>query len=574
MMPDNTAYSQIIIFVYCVCFKNVLIYVKFLRITRVLRNDRIMKKFISLVLSLLVVLGTMSIGLTSANATDRDIPVIYVHGYGAQLVMKQEDGSETVVFPAFDKDKLLAQVGEQKGMIAKAFVTQDWSEFDDWIVGFIADSYKDLLCDKNGKSINEIRANVSYPDSFFEERANRYKQDVEAFTYEYDFRLDPYDQMDALRAYVEKVQAATGKQEYYMVGRCLGANLVLTYMEVYKDPNLKKVSFYIPSFRGAQPISESFSGNMEVTAEGVEQLLYRMDLGVNIEVGDLMTINDALIREIATVGVDTYGLDYVVWAINNVFSVTYKDILPRMMLSSWGTFPGYWSMVEDDYYNQSKELIFDGVKDEYSSFIKKIDYYHYTIMNRAEDIIAEAEERGTYITEVLKYDVPAFPLGSRQQELSDFTVFTTDASLGATCADAGKTLDADYLAAAEKAGNKYISPDKKIDASTGLMPDRTWYIKNSVHGDMPDDVNRLFEAIFSNENFTVFDDENFPQFMYYDYDTDVISPITDESKSFVDKWFEATDSPLRRLKPFTTWIFKVLTFLSRFLFLPPRYHTN
>lgn len=532
--------------------------------------NRNFKRVFSLFIILVILLSSVSI-LAYANEPVRDIPVIYVCGYGAHLLMKQEDGTEKNVYPAVNTDELLTLVKENKNMFAKAFITQDWSEFDDWVVNFMTDKYQNLLCDSNGNSINNIRADVDYSDEWFKTRVENYKTDVEAFIYEYDFRLDPFDQMEALRSYVKRVQAITGQQEYAMIGRCLGANLVLTYMEKYHDPNLKKISFYTPAFKGASPVSESFSGDMTITAEGIERFLYQKDLNLNIDTG-LFTINDDVIREFATVAVDLYGLDYAVWAINNVFDKISEDILPRMMRSSLGTFPGLWAMVDDIHFEDAKKYIFCGHEKEYDGLINKIDNFHYKIMNRAENIINDARAKGVYVANIVKYDYSNIPIGFRQNELGDYNVFTSDSSLGAKCADVGKKIDESYLANERKKGNKHISPDNKIDASTCLLPETTWFLKNSDHGEIPSDLNKLFKRIFSEDNFTVFDDANFPQYIFFDREAQAIYPVTKDSKSIVEIWYEETHTPTRCIKEYTEWMFKLIVVFSKIVFLPPRYY--
>ena len=66
-----------------------------------------------------------------------------------------------------------------------------------------------------------------------------------------------------------------------------------------------------------------------------------------------------------------------------------------------------------------------------------------------------------------------------------------------------------------------------LDASTCPLPDHTWFIKNVGHRDMPDSITSLFEAIYEFDGYmTVFDDEAFPQYLFFDEATQLISPLT------------------------------------------------
>ena len=92
---------------------------------------------------------------------------------------------------------------------------------------------------------------------------------------------------------------------------------------------------------------------------------------------------------------------------------------------------------------------------------------------------------------------------------------------------------------------RYVSPDRQIDASTCLMPERTWFIKNLAHKDFPECVERLFDHIF-NEDATVFDSEEYPQYMVYDAETETISPMTEENCDTTARYRHTFFEALRR----------------------------
>ena len=117
-----------------------------------------------------------------------------------------------------------------------------------------------------------------------------------------------------------------------------------------------------------------------------------------------------------------------------------------------------------------------------------------------------------------------------------------DASFGAVASPIDGTLKRSYLKTADM---RYVSPDRQIDASTCLMPDRTWFIKNLEHKDFPECVERLFDFIL-NEDATVFDSEAFPQYMVYDAGTESISPMTAENCDTTARYRVTFFAALRR----------------------------
>ena len=62
---------------------------------------------------------------------------------------------------------------------------------------------------------------------------------------------------------------------------------------------------------------------------------------------------------------------------------------------------------------------------------------------------------------------------------------------------------------------KFLSPDLKIDASTCIIPEKTWFIKHCEHADFPDCVDALMDTFLVNDNFTVFSSEAYPQYLDY-----------------------------------------------------------
>ena len=98
--------------------------------------------------------------------------------------------------------------------------------------------------------------------------------------------------------------------------------------------------------------------------------------------------------------------------------------------------------------------------------------------------------------------------GATAQGDADTTVFRQ--SFGATASDYNEVLSKEYLDSVLPDNMKYISPDKKIDASTCLFPERTWFVKDLHHDyfsplqDMSMEIMRYDMAV---------DNEKYPQFL-------------------------------------------------------------
>ncbi len=111
------------------------------------------------------------------------------------------------------------------------------------------------------------------------------------------------------------------------------------------------------------------------------------------------------------------------------------------------------------------------------------------------------------------------------------------ASLGATVGTVDEDLSDDYIASVVLKGKStYISPDKKVDASTCLYPEKTWFIKNLEHKEFPDSVNCLMVEMINNPDFNINSNEKYPQFMVYDTETLEIVPMTAENEDTTARW--------------------------------------
>lgn len=533
-------------------------------------------KLLSIVLCLALlgtVAGPLSV-LTSASY-EGTVPVIYITGQGTPLSMKQEDGTFESFFFEFDKDDVIDVVKDNADVLIKAFLTQNWKEFDKLLIDTMTDLFSDFVLDDTGSAPVET---VSEQDQSYEKIKYRYDMGfyygMRAFAFNYDWRVDPLENMEVLSEFIDKALRITGKTRFAFCGRCEGACLILQYIEWYKqnhdgqfDPRISDIVFCASAANGASPLGEAFSGQLCLDADSAERFIYDTDLGLDIEVTDSFTVTDSVLREIITVLSNMYGLDLACWAVNNVYEQIYLDVVPQVLRNSFATFPGFWAMVSDEYYEDAKKVCFGGQEERYAKLIEKIDRYHYDIMNRNEEIIAEAIGNGVEVSDVVKYGKQHVPCTDEPDVLSDEICKVSDASWGATTMPFGQSFSDEYMAKARENGtDKYISPDGSIDASTGLLADTTWYVKGLAHMEFPDCLDKLLFKLVNGHDFTVFSDENYPQYWIYDKDTDDIYPDNGDYRTPMDAYFaEVPGTFFRRIKPLFRWIFRIQVFILKIL---------
>lgn len=476
--------------------------------------NRLFKCIISLVLTVSLVTATFVFAFQSSaqdNVTGTDIPTVYVVGTGSTLVVNEADGSERKVYPLSVSDKFIENtVKENIDVFAKAVLTQKWAEFGEVLSEIFNELHSEIALDENGRPTNGSHVNWTWSRDTLNGAKVNGKYPTDRFTFSYDWRLDPYETADILHRYIEDILYVTGEEKVALVGRCLGSCITQAYMEKYDGEYVSDFIIYASAGKGATPCSKCFSGKVHVDADGAERYLYDMDFAEDDYI-------NRLIHAFVTVFNDTYGLDLAAWAVNNAWPNICNDVVPKVVMASYGGFPSYWGMVAEEDYEEAKELIFkDDAEGKYDNFINMIDKYHYNVQVKAEELFAGYIADGIEIANITKYGFQSIPITADATIVSDGYCDVFQQSMGATLAKVNEPFPQSYIDEAKANGtDKYISPDGLIDASTCYLPDRTWFIKNLPHANFPKIVLRLVDSIVNNDGYTVFTEENYPQYLVY-----------------------------------------------------------
>lgn len=493
-----------------------------------------MKKTISLLLSVTIALTAVfcAVPVSFAAEDAADIPVVHVCGSGTPIRRVNEAGEVETLFPMQIPEGYIEEKAEIfLPVFAEAFFTQEWDEFCDVLYECIYPIFSPMALNKNGEVDDGSYADWHWSKETLTNKAVNGKYSATAYKYEYDWRQDPLVIADGLHEYIEAILEVTGETEVALYGRCLGSNIVAAYMQKYDGEHVKEVIHYASAVYGATQCSKAFTGELFLHADGIERFVYDIDFGLEEYYMDL-------IQSFVTLFNKTYGLDITCWAVNNVMKDIYLDIFPRVMISSYGTFPSHWSMVSMNDYDRAMETVFYGSDlNEYAGLIEKIENYHENVQLKfAENTKAQAE-RGIEFSNIVKYGKQSIPVTENSDDLSDALVTVEESSFGATAVKVGETFSEEYIDNAVINSNaKYISPDKQIDASTCLSPYTTWFVKNLEHKEFPECMNGLVSNIVNNEGYNVFSDNEYPQYLVYDEETDSMSAMTAENYNTTVRW--------------------------------------
>lgn len=519
-------------------------------------------RFLSFVLSLLTVFAICLSAPSKAEAVNgKKIPIIAVMGMGSTLYSTNDDGSKNILWPkTVDTEMISNYVSENYQLFLRSVITQDFTEFSDLLADILNEIFGDVALDEKGDPKDNSRVDYGLSDWSIYDRYTNNLDGAYSTKFEYDWRRSPYDIIGDLKIFIDRVLAVTGATEYALLSRCEGSDIALAYYDFYKDDRITDMIFFNGASDGIFFLGPAFSGkDLEIDPDGLERFLYDFDFNLELPITDSFVLTTRILRQIITELNDVYAVDLAAWTINNVVKTIYPELLPKLLKGNFATFPGFWGMMDTEYFNDAKQIMFDGEEEKYSVFIEKIDRYYENVMTRTDEILNEAKDNGIEISNVCKYGFQPIPIVKDADFNSDMICSVESSSFGATSTPFGKVFDKKYLSNALAEDKlKYISPERDIDASTCFAPDSTWFIKGADHFNFDADLTDLFLNIAYNENVNVNSDPRYPQYMLLNKDDSTLSPLPASHRTGIDNYFDATDTFTRRIKP----VFKLMYYVT------------
>ncbi len=491
-----------------------------------------MKKIISIILTVVMLMAVAVPGM-SAFAADKTANV-YICGYGSALY--DETGKQVYDVDLDLVNKLKEILDELLVDLAKGMIFGDYDDYCDKLYNLMAPGYADVKLDNNGECTDENgnfyhgtgsdpRTNLSYSKGYF--TGGQYN-------FRYDWRLSVEYNAELLDGFISNVLKKTGATKVNLIGRCLGGNIISAYLENAPEASLKrlnKVIMYIPSTLGVDFIGALFSGEIYLDSNAIDNYV-RYSMEDNNQIGNADGESDSLFMMLKTIVEFTnevYVLGYGADVVQSILDAVKNNVLARILRDSYGTFPSFWSMVADEYVEDAIAFMFNTpeLQQEYAGLIAKARSYHENVqLNAGQTMLDLIENKGIDIMVISKYNYANFPLSKDALTHSDGTASTSLTSFGATTSNFGETLSEKYIDAIAEENLKYLSKDNMIDASTCLLPEKTWFFKNLYHADFPPSVDGMINTFLNSEDMTINTYEEYPQFMKYDKTTDTFTPVT------------------------------------------------
>ncbi len=480
-----------------------------------------MKKALSLLLSLVMLVTLCSVGISGAyEITNKTkYPVIVVPGFMSSELYKidEETGEKVTVWSWGAAADLVggASSGNLGGIVSD-FATYLLAGDVDPIAKRLGEGFNrifvDIKSNPDGTPYNkEVYLAVSSPEetNFKYLRENypdgRHQQESEimshvcdevgaenTFAFGYDFRLGAVDAAECLKDYIDAVLEYTGSEKVNIFAVSHGGQVTGTYLTLYGDEGkVNNAVLTFPALGGAGIAYDAFNYKHE---------------GFNFgDVGLLVFIQHAMMLE--------EDLHYIVEAGLLGFLDELASALVPYCFETIGYWGSLWDFIPLEHYEDLKSELLD--EELNAGLIEKSDFMHYEVM--AEDGeyhyakgFEKARQAGINIYIMAGYDIQVVT----GMEISSDAIIPTDSATGAYCAPFGERFADGYTQQVDT-GLYQVSPTMTIDASVGYLPMHTWYVQDYHHGmTYKDEYTRdlLYTLLLNDVSYDVTSFERFPQF--------------------------------------------------------------
>ncbi len=540
-----------------------------------------MKKLTALILCF-VMLFTFALPAFAAVDESR-LPVIYIVGkQNTPVYMLDENGNwlldengnriqaDDVNHPLGMErgEYILTQVEPVIKQLIPALLTDDYEDYIQSLVDAFAPVYEDSLLDKDGKS-----STTKIDWNYAVQQPTVGAGNLNYYYFRYDWRYSPYDIADDLHTFVEYVCKKEGVEKINIHARCYGSNVAAAYIAkseagMYNAPfRVNNLALNTTPLAGYIAVGALMSGSIKMEADKMDRyislLLNSSDVFEDPEMDAAAMILVSVSNQIKLLGL---GMDQI----QQIYDKIAEEVVPKLALASYGTFPSYWSMIGHDYYEKAKRMVFKTTEPEgeYKTFIETIDTYHDFMLTPDKDgvqpyqaILKRCEQRFGMKTCVLaKYGFQSFPVFENSEITGDSRGTVTELSLGAMGTVIDKTFTEKELAAIKALPDydeRYLSADNKVYAGTCLFPETTWFSRNLGHTDLWQIDPIVTEFFLTDGALTVHTDERYPQFFVYE--NGAFNDVPEKDKND-EVW---TDNPFAVFIRFFRMIIEFLTSLFK-----------
>ncbi|MBQ7117744.1 MAG: hypothetical protein IJN88_05995 [Clostridia bacterium] len=500
-----------------------------------------MKKLISLAL-VLVMLFTLAapVGAASYKVDGSPIPVVTIYGdgeaiYDAEKKVKLFQFNEIMnIFGGSEEGALgEAAVNILMPFLLEGIINDEWDNYYAALEKEVGELFTEVRYDENGENWNgsglsqhtvDLTKWQLSRDAKLSRGGYYHYADYHFF---YDWRQDPMKTADEFHEYVEAVKRITGAEKVAVIARCLGTSVVMAYLKKYGNDSIHGVSFNGSVAAGGEIISEPISGKFVLDVNAINRMLADFGAIGWFELDSFITSSiDLAAKTLTAMNFDFNETE--------IYGKLVHGVTSALALSTFFTWPGYWALVCEDDFDDALLYVFgeegSAKREKYKNLITKIEDYHYNVMTEIDTVFQSLRDDRVKVGVIAKYGFQLAAIAESRDYVADQFATVEKASFGATTSTVYEPLDAEYIAAREAEGKgKYISPDKRIDASTCAFPDSTWFTKGITHSNWTEFETSVLLAVVTADRQLTVDDFEYTQFIVYDNETQTAYPMTEDN---------------------------------------------
>ena len=450
-----------------------------------------------MLLAVALLCAALAVGTQAAGCSCADIPRIGIPGIGDALLINAGTPEEAEVGVA-NMEGLQEQILPILGDLVSAVARLSWDRAADAFIALAWGMLGHMQVDLDGKSVQPITARPS------DDPAKRDHKEKQSFNFKYDWRMDPWEIAGQLNDYIKQVKKATGHSKVALVPHSEGGMICMAYLARYGNGGIGVLIPSMSAHNGLTLVGELFNENVELGCDLALEYLRSYGGSAGGGAMDLMAPAANLLQ---TTGLAQWLIGMLAVLLEHVQEKVFADALLPLVV----TWPALWGFVPHEYYESGKKALLDDPK--YDGYKKIIDNMHYKAGAgcKADELIMKAVKAGVRVGIIASYGFPTTPFSANSDFDADGLIDTARESSGATTAGLWDTFPAGYKQKIND-GHNHISPDGKIDASTCLLPEQTWFIRGQLH--FTGNTGRLREAILSSKQPpTVHNLKDYPQFL-------------------------------------------------------------
>lgn len=488
-------------------------------------KKRSLKKTVSLLLALVLAV-TLIVPSLAAGKSNQN-PVLVVTGFSEYPLVDTATG-ESAFPPSTDAivNTVTGVLPSLMTLLGSGKTQADYDAFCDAALPVVNALFEPIACNPDGSvKHTEVALAYQYPESAAEygKNSEAYAQAFDkallrsvantvgadkTYVYGLDWRLSPLEIADELNEWVQHIKSVHGCDKVSLAGISMGGVMVSAYLAKYGTADISNITMISSAFTGLSYIGALFNGGIAIDEQGLYNMLNQL-------VG-----SETLSKVVGSTGL----VKQIIGLIDDLYAAEQDRLFTECLIPGFGYNPGLWSFVPADDYEAAKAFMFarmDSTDTQKAALEAKIDAYHEIQVNAKANLEA-AKKAGVNVAIISNYNSQMPPISTASAQTGDQVIETVHTSAFATCADYGKQLP-------EGTKGKYVSPDRMIDASTCWFPNETWFIKNMQHVGFNDTQNQcdLYTWLMTtSKQVTVQSNPDFPQFLLYNTETNVLSPLS------------------------------------------------